>query len=317
MSTPMVSALPSLRLMLSLLLADLRNVTRDGLLAFLIVAPLMIALIFRFAMPDQAALDLIVEARPELELLVSARGPLLMSIIVAMSPGLIGAVYGLLLVDERDERTLAVLRVMPVSFAHYLIARMATPCVLSILMTIAAYPVAGLAPLPLATIAVIALAGATIVPVVTLTIVAFAANKVAALAIMRVLNALLALPILAYFATPLQEILAWPLPSFWQMKALWLAADGEPFLPALLLAPALNIRSRSGSTDASPGVPRRSLGEEFKALIHSAHHGEALRSQQRAAQLTFAVRRPASASIRLGLALAGSHKQSASQKEGD
>jgi fluoroquinolone transport system permease protein len=133
-----------------------------------------------------------------------------------MSPGLIGAVYGLLLVDERDERTLAVLRAMPLSFARYLAARMATPCVLSLLMTIGAYAVAGLAPLPLTTVAVIAAVGATTVPVVSLTIVVFASNKVAALAIMRVVNAALALLILAYFATPLQEVLAWPVPTFWQ-----------------------------------------------------------------------------------------------------
>lgn len=97
--------------------------------------------------------------------------------------------YGLLLVDERDELTLAVLQVMPLPFARYLAARMATPCLLSMLMTIAVCPVAGLAPLPLGTVAVIALAGATTVPVVTLTIVTFASNKVVALAMMRVVNA--------------------------------------------------------------------------------------------------------------------------------
>jgi fluoroquinolone transport system permease protein len=240
MSSPQTSILPPMRLTLSLLLADARNMTRDGLLAFLIASPLLIALIFRFAIPDDAALALIVQSYPQLEDLVNARGPVLMSIVVSMSAGLIGAVYGLLLVDERDERTLTVLRVMPVSFAHYLIARLATPCLMSILVTVAAYPVAGLAPLPLPTIAAIALAGATTVPVVTLTIATFAANKVAALAIMRVVNALLALPLLAYFATPEQEMLAWPVPTFWQMKALWLATEGQPYQPALALMPALN-----------------------------------------------------------------------------
>lgn len=235
------SAMPVTRLVFALMRADMRNVTRDGLLAVLILSPLLIALVFRFAVPDEAALAAMVQSYPQLEHLVSARGPVLMSIIISMSPGLIGAVYGLLLVDERDERTLASLRVMPVSFAHYLTARMATPCVLSILVTIIAYPVAGLAPLPLATVAPIAVIGATTVPVSTLTIVAFAPNKVAALAIMRVVNALLALPILAYFATPAQELLAWPVPSFWQMKALWLAVDERPFFWALMLMPALNI----------------------------------------------------------------------------
>lgn len=241
MSSTKASTSFPLRLTFSLLLADARNVTRDNLLAFLIGSPLLIALIFRFAMPDTAALAQVVDTYPQLESLVDARGPVLMSIVISMSAGLIGAVYGLLLVDERDERTLTALRVMPVSFAHYLFARLATPCLMSILVIVAAYPVAGLAPLPLPTVAIIAMAGATTVPVVTLTIAAFAPNKVAALAIMRVANAFLALPILAYFASPLQEILAWPVPSFWQMKALWLATEGQPYQLALLLTPALNV----------------------------------------------------------------------------
>jgi hypothetical protein len=242
--------MPIARLTLSLVRTDLRNITRDGLLAFLIALPLLVAVIYRFVIPDQSELARIVQSelsadlaphRALLETLVGAMAPVLMSIFIAMSPGLIGAVYGLLLVDERDERTLAVLRVMPVSFARYLAARMATPCVLSILVTICAYPLAGLAPLPLATVAAIALVGGTTVPVVTLAIVSFAPNKVAALAVMRVANALLALPILAFFATPTQALLAWPIPSFWQMKALWLAVDGQPFLWALALTLALNI----------------------------------------------------------------------------
>lgn len=240
MSATRTSISPPMHLTLSLMLFDLRNITRDSLLAFLITSPLLIALIFRFAIPDDAALERIVQSYPQLETLVSARGPVLMSIVVSMSAGLIGAVYGLLLVDERDERTLTVLRVMPVSFGRYLFARLTTPCLLSMLMTIAAYPVAGLAPLPFATVAAIAMVGATTVPVVTLTIVTFSTNKVVALAIMRVVNALLALPILAYFASPLQEMLAWPVPTFWQMKSLWLATEGQTYLWALTLTPALN-----------------------------------------------------------------------------
>jgi hypothetical protein len=158
-----------------------------------------------------------------------------------MSPGLIGAVYGLLLVDERDQRTLAVLRVMPIAFAHYLLARLATPCILSILVTIAAYPLAGLAPLPAETVVAIGLVGATTVPVVVLSIVTFASTKVGALVVMRLVNGALALPFLAYFASPLQGVLAWPVPSFWQMKALWLASDGEPYLWVLALTPVINI----------------------------------------------------------------------------
>jgi hypothetical protein len=141
--------------------------------------------------------------------------------------------------DERDGRTLAVIRVMPAPFAHYLAARMLPPCALSLLMTIAAYPVAGLAPLPAPTVAAIAAAGVATARIVTLAIAAFAPNKVAGLALLHVVNALLALPILAYFAEPSQARLTWPVPSFWQMKALWLA-DGRAYGWALALTVGLS-----------------------------------------------------------------------------
>jgi hypothetical protein len=236
--------------MLTLAISDFRNIWRDGLLAFLILLPLFIALIYRLLIPDQQELEAMVQSRlpgdlepyrAALTYAASAMEKLLMGIFIGMSPGLIGAVYGLLLVDERDQRTLAVLRVMPIAFAHYLLARLATPCILSILVTIAAYPLAGLAPLPAETVVAIGLVGATTVPVVVLSIVTFASTKVGALVVMRLVNGALALPFLAYFASPLQEVLAWPVPSFWQMKALWLASDGEPYLWVLALTPVINI----------------------------------------------------------------------------
>lgn len=250
MTAPAPRLAPTGRLALALAASDLRNIRRDALLAFIIVLPLVIALAFRFIVPHEAELraaiaaGLPAEVEPYRRFLTVAAGAIeevLMGIFINMSPGLIGAVYGLLLVDERDQRTLAVLRVMPISFALYLTARLAAPCMLSILVTVAAYPLAGMAPLPLFAVAMLALAGSTTAPVVVLAIVTLASTKVGALAVMRIVNAILALPCLAYFATPLQEVLAWPVPSFWPMKALWLAADGQSYSWALALTLAINL----------------------------------------------------------------------------
>lgn len=238
------------RLLTTLLWGDLRSIRRDSFLAFLVLMPLLVALIFRYLIPDQADLERMIQSdlpadiavhRSLLLRLASGLEPGLMGIFVGISPGLIGAVYGLLLVDERDQRTLMVLRIMPVAFGHYLAARMAAPCVLAILVTIVAYPVAGMWPVHPAAVILTAIAGATTVPTIVLLIATLASNKVAALAIMRVSNGALALPFLAWFASPAQELMAWPVPSFWQMKALWLAGEGKDYLWALALTPAINL----------------------------------------------------------------------------
>lgn len=229
---------------MTLVAADLRNVARDGLMATIIVAPVAVALIFRLFVPETEALTLLLAphlgAASAAEL-AGAAPVLLMSLLMAVAPGLVGAVFGLLLVDERDQRTLMALRVMPVSFARYVAARLATPLALSTVMTLAAYPIAGLAPLPFATILMLALVSATSAPMVALGMAALARDKVMALAVMRVINSVLALPVLAYFAMPPMLHLAWLSPAYWQMKALWLAGDATPFAAELGVALAMNI----------------------------------------------------------------------------
>ncbi len=231
-------------LVTTLIAADLRKVSRDGLMAGIIVAPLAVALIFRFVVPDAVSLEATLAnylGRDPGAEVARAAPMLLMSLLTAIAPGLVGAVYGLLLVGERDERTLMALRVMPVSFARYIAARLFTPLALSIAMTIIAYPVAGLAPLPIVTVALLAIVNATSAPVVALAMATFARDKMAALAVMRVANSILALPVLAYFAIPPMLYLAWLSPAYWQMKALWLAADGLPYLATVGVALSMNL----------------------------------------------------------------------------
>jgi len=231
-------------LVTTLIAADLRKVSRDGLMAGIIVAPLAVALIFRFVVPDAVSLEATFAnyLGRDLGAEVARAAPLLlMSLLTAIAPGLVGAVYGLLLVGERDERTLMALRVMPVSFARYIAARLFTPLAFSVAMTIIAYPVAGLAPLPIVTVALLAIVNATSAPVVALAMATFARDKMAALAVMRVANSILALPVLAYFAIPPMLYLAWLSPAYWQMKALWLAADGLPFLATIGVALSMNL----------------------------------------------------------------------------
>jgi len=231
-------------LVATLVAADLRRVTRDPLMAGIIAAPLAVALIFRFAVPDAETLQTTLVAYLGQDGGASAARAapvLLMSLLTAIAPGLVGAVYGLLIVGERDERTLMALRVMPVSFARYVAARLFTPLALSVGVTIVAYPVAGLAPLPIATVALIALVNAVSAPVVALAMATFARNKMAALAVMRVANSILALPVLAYFAVPPMLYLAWLSSAYWQMKALWLAADSLPFLGTLAVSAVMNV----------------------------------------------------------------------------
>lgn len=228
----------------ALIIADLARISRDSLTVGIILAPLLVGLIFRIFAPSPEAIEpvLVTYLGSDLGAEVARASPvLLMSLLTALAPGLVGAVYGLLLVGERDDRTLTVVRVMPMPFAGYLAARMLAPLVLSVAATIIAYPLAGLAPLPITTVAVLATVNATNAPVTALAMAAFARDKMGALAIMRVANSVLALPILAYFAMPPVAYMAWPSPAYWQMKALWSAVEGGRVGGFLAIAILMNV----------------------------------------------------------------------------
>jgi fluoroquinolone transport system permease protein len=165
---------------------------------------------------------------------------LLMALFVGLSASMIGAVYGLLLVEEREERTLSSVRVMPIGFASYVLARMALPTFLATVVTALAYPVAGIAPLPAVTVLLVAAAGATLVPVITLAIVTFAPGRVAALALVRVATLLAVLPVIAWFVDAPGEWVLAPIGSYWQMRALWSAMEGSPVWADLVTAVGVN-----------------------------------------------------------------------------
>jgi fluoroquinolone transport system permease protein len=239
-----------MRLLRGQLAADVRGIRTDSLLLAVIAMPFIIVLFYRFVLigPDElvqvvatglpAALE---PHRALVERFAAEFGPVMMSLFIGMTPATVGSVYGLLLVDERDERTLAAVRVMPVPFLRYIAMRLAAPFSLSVVTTIAAYPLAGLAPLPLTTVAVIALSAGLAAPTVALIIVTYAPNKLAALVLMRVSAAALSLPVVALVAISGWDRLAWPVPSYWPMRALQLAADGRNPALALVLGPALNV----------------------------------------------------------------------------
>lgn len=213
---------------------DLRNVRRDGMLAWIGAAPFLLALGCRYGLPPLAAL---LERKLAFDL--TPYHGLLMSFFVLMAPAMTGWITGFLLLDERDTGVLTALRVTPMPLAGYLLYRTAVPLALGFAVTVAGYPLAGIAPLPLPDLAAIAAVAALTGPATALFLAAFAQNKVAGFALVKVLNTLSMIPIAAYFLPFPWQLAAGLMPTYWPMKMTWLAAAGEPY--ALYLLPGLAI----------------------------------------------------------------------------
>ncbi len=80
---------------------DLRSIQRDSLLRWMLLVPVLIAVLFRWGLPPVSvwlSSRFQIDSRPYL--------PLLGSLVVMVTPMLYGAVIGFLLLDQKDDRTL-------------------------------------------------------------------------------------------------------------------------------------------------------------------------------------------------------------------
>ena len=85
-----------------------------------------------------------------LDLRVDPSYALMMGGYLMTAPGIVGMVVGFLLLDERDARTLAALRVTPLAMPRYLAYRVAVPLLFGTASTLVGYPLIGVIALPLA-----------------------------------------------------------------------------------------------------------------------------------------------------------------------
>jgi fluoroquinolone transport system permease protein len=216
---------------------DMKNLRRDPLLVWLPLIPLLPALLARWGVPSLAAW-----LETEFDFALAPYYPLLMSFLAVLTPSFAGMITGFLLLDERDDHTLTALLVTPLPLNGYLVYRMGAPLLAGAVMTLLVLPVAGLIVIPFSHMLAVVLLGALIAPLLALFLAAFAENKVVGFALMKSLNGVLILPAVAYFAPANWQWAAGLIPTFWPLKAYWLAAEGSTaFWPAVGAGTAVNL----------------------------------------------------------------------------
>jgi len=194
-----------------LLVNDLRNILRDRLLlytAFLI--PLIIIIFTRLVIPWLS------ENIVPLQQYYS----LLFMLFVTTIPMMFGFVTGFMIMDERDENLLTVLRVMPISRSAYLIYRMAFMSVLSFIYILLFPALTGLIDINLFDYLPIAVLLALFTPVMGLIANIVANNKVQAFAVFKMLGGVFFLPLFAFFINNDLKYIFGVIPNFWTFMAL-------------------------------------------------------------------------------------------------
>ncbi|MFW6639940.1 hypothetical protein ACOALZ_07830 [Nocardiopsis algeriensis] len=197
---------------------DLLGTGRDPLLLLMLCAPVLLALVVRFAFP--AAADLL---RNSYGFDLVPHAPVVLAVLVLLHvPMMFGVVGGLRAIEDTDENILLVLRVSPLSLPAYLAYRMAVATALTLVGLAVALPLSGLmAGGWSGRLAVALLLAAIQAPLLLTGMTALAANKVEALLVVKGIGAVMALAPVAVWVLPGPwNLLLLPLPPVWPALAL-------------------------------------------------------------------------------------------------
>jgi len=192
--------------------ADLRNITRDSMLAIVALSPLLLALTLRFGYPPLAAW------------LQSARGvdltpyePVLTMLVVAVHvPFAYGMTGALIVLDDLEAGTLTVVRTSPLGIARYLTYRLTAVTLLAAAGLAVAAPLSGLVP-AYATGAI--LLAAPLAPLVTLATLAVARSRVQGATADKLLALPVYLPLAAWWLPGPAGWLLAPFPTYWIVRS--------------------------------------------------------------------------------------------------
>lgn len=224
-----MSRLQALRLAGHVAAGDGRSLLRDPLLRWMLLLVPLLALMMRWLVP-------LVDARVGVDL--RAYDVLFLSGFATLAGGMVaGFIVGMMLLDERDDGTLAAILVTPLPFTRYLTLKLVLPTLAGTLLTVACLPLTGLDQwrwgyLPATC------AGALWAPVAALLLAAFAANKVQGILLFRVFNVVVVIPMAAWALPRPWAHLFGIFPGYWPLEAFWAAARGDNITLPLAVAVA-------------------------------------------------------------------------------
>lgn len=197
----------------ALLRKDARVVYRDSLLVFLPFYAVVLAVAMRFGAPYFPVPNLGLYLAPS---------------VVLFGTIMLGTVLGFTLIEEREQGTWLLLRVLPLRRRSLFIYLAGLSTVLSALTSLIAVWVYGYPIVDGWAFASMLLAGSLLAPVVMLSLGSLASNKIEGLAVSKILSAVLMLPALVFFVPmPWQLVLGW-LPAYWIYLGLLAAYAPDP-----------------------------------------------------------------------------------------
>ena len=187
---------------------DMRLIFRDPILYVMLFVPFLIISLLRFGLPPLTGAAPVLE--PYTRIILGT-----FCMVIAMFPAFI---YSFVMLDEKDQDVLTVIRVLPISSMEFLSFRLLFITVFSYIFIVLKIALTGFLSWSPLKILIASLPVSLVAPVMTLFMAGFARNKIEGTTWMKGLNFILFLPLLSYFVHGSYEYILGILPVYWIFK---------------------------------------------------------------------------------------------------
>lgn len=119
--------------------SDIKQIMREPILLMFLIVPFLVFLITKLLI---AYLYPVIMNKYQIDL--NTYNQYLLVMMLLMTPNLLGTVFGFIMIDERDSKITDLMVVTPMGTAGYLINRMITPFMLTIVYTVIGYFIMGI-----------------------------------------------------------------------------------------------------------------------------------------------------------------------------
>ncbi len=214
----------------ALLYRDFKNIFRDYILLFAFIGPLLYSSLLYFGLPiitEYLKVRLTFDLTPYYSLIYVY--------LILITPLLMGTFMGFIILDEKDDNILPYIAVTELGKTKFLLYRIITPTMVSILITIITVYIVPLADISfLRTMAMVLIASME-APIVAFFLGGFANNKVEGMALSKGMGILFFAPAVSFFVGSKLKYFAAILPPFWVNEVLLWESYLYPLIFGLLL----------------------------------------------------------------------------------
>lgn len=210
---------------------DLKLIARDNFLLLMFSFLIVISLVLRMALPalDKHFQTIGLMPGPNIAEPLSAYFPLLIGFLIVFQGMLLaGAIYGFLFLDEKEDKTLVAMQVVPIKISHYIGFRLAVPALISFFAFFGMMFVVDMHAPPWPQAIFIALTAMLTAPITALFYAIFAQNKLQGFGMAKFTSVAGWIILVGWFIPQPFDWLAGIFPPFFATKAYWMLLDGNP-----------------------------------------------------------------------------------------